>query len=94
MNSKQDFPERTGAASEGFGKYKAATSVADSRGFFKSQLFDIKIIGTGKGIFHKWQQCCGTGTAETVTFCLSRTGMHYGSGAEFGSGSNLNGIKK
>jgi hypothetical protein len=35
-------------------------------------------------------QCCkaGTGTAGTVTFCLSGTGtgIHYGSG--FGSGSD------
>jgi hypothetical protein len=33
-------------------------------------------------------QCCGTGTAGTVTFYLSGTGigMHYGSEAEFGTG--------
>ncbi len=38
-------------------------------------------------------QCCGTGTAGTVTFCLSGTGtgMHYGSGSEagFGTGNNV-----
>jgi hypothetical protein len=36
-------------------------------------------------------QCCGTGTAGTVTFCLSGTGtvMYSGSGTGIGPGSNI-----
>jgi hypothetical protein len=41
-------------------------------------------------------QCCGTGTAGTVTFCLcgTRTGKHYGSGTGFGPESNIKCNKK
>ncbi len=41
-------------------------------------------------------QCCGTGTAGTVTFFRSGTGtgMQYGSGTGFGSRSNIKCIKK
>jgi hypothetical protein len=44
------------------------------------------------------KQCCGTGTAGTVTFCHSGTGtrMHYSSGfgSRFRSGSNIKWNKK
>ncbi len=38
-----------------------------------------------------YNQCCWTRTAGTVTFCLSGTGTHYGSGSEagFGTGNNV-----
>jgi hypothetical protein len=38
-----------------------------------------------------FKQCCGPGTAGTITFCPSGigTGMHYGSGTGFGSGCNI-----
>ncbi len=61
-----------------------------------SQVLRYPCHAQGNSSSFSYQSRNRTGTAGTVTFCLSgtETGMHYGSGTGFGSGFNIKCTKK